>query len=750
MKDQGFLYQIGLAPDDAATHGHGPSSWEVSRREFFKIGAAASGGLLLSMYWPSPAPAQVGAGVFEPNVFVRIGADGLVTFTSPECEMGQGSRTSLALIVTDELDADWSMVRIEQAPLDEKYGAQWTGGSTSIRTRWTELRQAGATARALLVAAAAQTWGVDPASCTTDRGVVVHPASGRKLPYGDVAEAAARLPAPSDVPLKDPKDFRLIGKPMGSVDIPAMTRGEAVYGMDLTLPGMRYAVIERCPVFGGKVARFDASRAEAVPGVLAVVEVEGTGRPHHVAAGVAVVGETTWAALSGRDALVVDWDEGPHASDNSAALSEQMHALTQEPCDVVFDQGDAETILADDADTIQAVYEMPFLSHAPMEPMNCTAHLQGNRCELWAPTQNPAANRGAVAKVLGLAPENVHVNIIMTGGAFGRRLQSDYAIEAALLSRAVGAPVKVVWTREDDMQHDFYRPVNLHRLAAKLDENGYPEALRHRISSTSLAESSDGPDAKEYRSEFAGASDMHYRVPNRRCEYVNVSAAIPRGAWRSVSNTFTAFAVESFIDELAAAAGKDPYQYRRDLIDMSVEPDPNEPFSFDPARLRGVLDLAAQKAGWGEEPPAGHGRGIACHYSFRTYAAEVIEASVEDGAVKIRRVVAAVDCGTVVNPDSGASQVQGGIIDGLSVAFHQAVTLRAGRVEQGNFDDYPLLRLDEAPASIEVHFVQDGAPPTGLGEPVLPPAAPALANALFAATGKRVRALPLAEADLRS
>ena len=427
-----------------------------------------------------------------------------------------------------------------------------------------------------------------------------------------------------------------------------------------------------------------------------------------------------------------------------------MHALTQEPCDVVFDQGDAETILADDADTIQAVYEMPFLSHAPMEPMNCTAHLQGNRCELWAPTQNPAANRGAVAKVLGLAPENVHVNIIMTGGAFGRRLQSDYAIEAALLSKAVGAPVKVVWTREDDMQHDFYRPVNLHRLAAKLDENGYPEALRHRISSTSLAESSDGPDAKEYRSEFAGASDMHYRVPNRRCEYVNVSAAIPRGAWRSVSNTFTAFAVESFIDELAAAAGKDPYQYRRDLIDMSVEPDPNEPFSFDPARLRGVLDLAAQKAGWGEEPPAGHGRGIACHYSFRTYAAEVIEASVEDGAVKIRRVVAAVDCGTVVNPDSGASQVQGGIIDGLSVAFHQAVTLRAGRVEQGNFDDYPLLRLDEAPASIEVHFVQDGAPPTGLGEPVLPPAAPALANALFAATGKRVRALPLAEADLRS
>ncbi|MHC4410889.1 MAG: xanthine dehydrogenase family protein molybdopterin-binding subunit, partial [Planctomycetota bacterium] len=472
MKDQGFLYQIGLAPDDAATHGHGPSSWEVSRREFFKIGAAASGGLLLSMYWPSPATAQVGAGVFEPNVFVRIGTDGLVTFTSPECEMGQGSRTSLAVIVTDELDADWSMVRIEQAPLDEKYGAQWTGGSTSIRTRWTELRQAGATARALLVAAAAQTWGVDPASCTTDRGVVIHPASGRKLPYGDVAEAAARLPAPSDVPLKDPKDFRLIGKPMGSVDIPAMTRGEAVYGMDLTLPGMRYAVIERCPVFGGTVARFDASRAEAVPGVLAVVEVEGTGRPHHVAAGVAVVAETTWAALSGRDALVVDWDEGQHASDNSAALSEQMHALTKEPCEVVFDQGDAETILADDADTIQAVYAMPFLSHAPMEPMNCTAHVQGHRCELWAPTQNPAANRGAVAKVLGLAPENVHVNIIMTGGAFGRRLQSDYAIEAALLSKAVGAPVKVVWTREDDMQHDFYRPVNLHRLAATLDENG--------------------------------------------------------------------------------------------------------------------------------------------------------------------------------------------------------------------------------------------------------------------------------------
>ena len=352
--------------------------------------------------------------------------------------------------------------------------------------------------------------------------------------------------------------------------------------------------------------------------------------------------------------------------------------------------------------------------------------------------------------MLGIPAENIHVNIIMTGGGFGRRLQSDYAIEAALLSKAAGAPVKVLWTRDDDLQHDFYRPANLHRLAAKLDANGYPEALRHRIASTSLAESSGGPDVEnKHRSEVGGAADMRYRIPNRRCEFVNISAAIPRGAWRSVSNTFTAFAVESFIDEMAVVAGKDPYQYRRDLIDMSVKPDPGNPFSFDPARLKGVLDLAAQKAGWGEELPPGHGLGIACHYSFLTYAAEVIEASVENGAIKIHRVIAAIDCGTVVNPDTGGSQVEGGIIDGLSVAFHQAITLRKGRVRQENFHDYPLLRINEAPASIEVHFVPSDAPPTGLGEPVLPPAAPALANALFAATGKRIRTLPLAEADWR-
>ncbi len=720
----------------------------LSRRDFLKVGMAATGGLLIGRLVPHSGQVHAAA-LVELNPYVQIDPDGTVRIYVPKSEMGQGVRTTLALLIAEELDADWEQVRVEQAPLDPKYGNQGTGGSSSVRTRWQELREAGAMARALLVEAAARRWNVKPSHCRTEKGRVLHPNGRDALSYGELATEAARLEPPASVRLKDPADFRLIGHSQSSVDIPDIVTGQATYGIDVRVPGMLVASVERCPYVAGRLLRYDDTSARQIPGVRAVVEVPAIGDDVHVRPGVAVVAEHTWAAMKGRQALQVEWEPGDTDRHHSAAYLEQMQALIAEPGQVVRERGAVEEALAQGNRRVEATYALPFLAHAPMEPMNATAHVEGDRCTIWAPVQIPAWAARATARALGIPERNVRVFITLLGGGFGRRLNPDYAVEAALISKAVGAPVQVVWTREDDLQFDFYRPMAVHRIQAALDADGRPLAWYHRLVSTSIRATLQGPDAPEqHRSEIGGADLLPYRVPNWRLEYRPFQSPLPRGWWRSVDHTHTAFAVESFIDELAAAAGRDPLAYRLELFDMDARTD--GPYGYDPVRLRRVLELAAEKAGWGRTLPEGHALGIACHWSFASYAAEVVEASVDDnGQVRVHRVVAAIDCGRVVNPSGAEAQVIGGVLDGLWTALKAEIVLENGRVAATNFDTYPLLRQNEIPPVITVHFVQSDAAPTGLGEPPVPPVAPALANAVYAATGRRIRQLPIRAEMLR-
>ncbi|SHK16072.1 xanthine dehydrogenase family protein molybdopterin-binding subunit [Rhodothermus profundi] len=721
----------------------------LTRRDFLKVGVAATGGLLIGSLVPHSGQARAEAPV-ELNPYVQIDPDGTVRIYVPKSEMGQGVRTSLALLVAEELDADWEQVRVEQAPLDPRYGNQGTGGSSSVRTRWQELREAGAMARVLLVEAAARRWGVDPARCRTKKGQVLHPNGRDVLAYGELAAEAARLEPPATVSLKDPAAFQLIGRPHIGVDVPEIITGRATYGIDMHVPGMLVASVVRCPYITGRLRSYDDTAARQVPGVRTVVEVPAIGADVHVRPGVAVVAEHTWAALKGRQALRVEWEPGEAAAHSSAAYLEQMQALAARPGQVIRERGVVEKALDQGARRVDATYAVPFLAHAPMEPMNATAHVEGNRCTIWAPVQIPAWVARATAQALGIPERNVRVFITLLGGGFGRRLNPDYAVEAALISKAVGAPVQVVWTREDDLQFDFYRPMAVHRIRAALDERGQPLAWYHRVVSTSIRATLQGPEAPDqHRSEVGGADLLPYRVPNWRLEYHPFQSPLPRGWWRSVDHTHTAFAVESFIDEMAAAAGRDPLAYRLELFDMEARTD--GPYGYDPARLRRVLELAAEKAGWGQPLPEGHGRGIACHWSFRSYVAEVVEASVDDeGQVHVHRVVAAIDCGRIINPNGAEAQAVGGILDGLWTALKAEATLEGGRITITNFDTYPLLRQREVPPTIEVYFVESDQEPTGLGEPPVPPVAPALANAIYAATGRRLRQLPIRAEMLRS
>ncbi|MDQ7040986.1 MAG: xanthine dehydrogenase family protein molybdopterin-binding subunit [Rhodothermus sp.] len=720
----------------------------LSRRTFLQVSVAATGGLLVSGLVPSLGKAVAEESVAL-NPYVQIDPDGTVRIYVPKSEMGQGVRTALSMLVAEELDVDWEQVRVMQAPLDPKYGNQGTGGSSSVRTRWQELREAGAIARALLVEAAARRWGVASSRCRTDKGQVLHPNGHDTLSYGELAAEAARLEPPASVRLKDPADFRLIGHPRSSVDIPDIVTGRATYGIDVRVPGMLVASVARCPYVAGRLIRYDDTAARQIPGVRAVVEVPAIGDDVHVRPGVAVVAEHTWAAMKGRQALRIEWEAGDTDRHRSAVYLEQMQALIAEPGQVVRERGSVEKALTQTDRRLEATYVLPFLAHAPMEPMNATAHVEGNRCTIWAPVQIPAWVASATARALGIPERNVRVFITLLGGGFGRRLNPDYAVEAALISKAVGAPVQVVWTREDDLQFDFYRPMAVHRLQAALDANGRPLAWYHRLVSTSIRATLQGPDAPEqHRSEVGGADLLPYRVPNWRLEYRPFQSPLPRGWWRSVDHTHTAFAVESFIDELAAAAGRDPLAYRLELFDMEARTD--GPYGYDPVRLRRVLELAAEKAAWGRALPEGHALGIACHWSFASYAAEVIEVSVDNnGQVHVHRVVAVLDCGRVVNPSGAEAQVISGVLDGLWTALKAEIVLENGRVATTNFDTYPLLRQNELPPAITVHFVQSEAAPTGLGEPPVPPVAPALANAIYAATGHRIRQLPIRAEMLR-
>ncbi|MGD9340414.1 MAG: molybdopterin-dependent oxidoreductase [Chromatiales bacterium] len=701
------------------------------------------------MAMPGISEEAAEASVFEPNVFVRIDPDNRATITVSQSEMGQGVRTTLAMIVAEELDLDWSRVSVRTAPAnEEKYGRQGTGGSASIRRNWTRLRESGASARAMLVAAAAERLGVAADTLETGDSHVIDPASGRRLAYGDLAAAAATKPVPDQPSLKTPAQFRLLGKEHPGVDVDAIVTGKAVYGADVRLPGMLYAVVERSPVHGGSLKSYDDTAALKINGVRKVVTVPAVGGSTNVHAGVAVIADSTWAAMQGRDALAIEWNAGPHGGENSAAHSQKMHELTSRPGEATVNRlGDPDKVLAAADDVLSATYEVPFLSHATMEPMNCTAAVDGDRCRIWAPTQFPNWAARATSEALKIPAANVSVEITLIGGGFGRRINPDYAVEAALVAAQADAPVKVTWSREDDMRHDFYRPAAVHVIDACLDESGMPLAWRQRFSTPAIrATYSDKIDVDAFGvGESDGAANMLYRIPNRSCEYSYLDSGINRGWWRAVHTTHATFAVESFIDELAERAGKDPLELRLALIDeLEVDrPEQNEEFPFRPQRLKGVLQLAAAKAGWGRPLPAGHGMGIACGIDHLSYAAEVVEVSVIDGKLRIHKVVCAADCGPVLNPNGGRAQIEGGIVQGLSAALRERITVADGRIVEGNFGDYRILRINESPLVIETYFAETDAHPTGLGEPSVPPIAAALANAIYAATGKRHRSLPI-------
>ena len=711
------------------------ASAKVSRRRFLQTGAAGATGLVIGFYLPGRCEALAApqARPFAPNAWIRVGTNGLVTIVIDKSEMGQGVVTSLAMLAAEELECDWRKIRTEFAPADKAYinplfGLQGTGGSTSVRGSWEPLLKAGATAREMLIEAAATKWGVEKSECRAEHGVVIHTASKRRLSYGMLADTARQLAPPKNVALKDPKSYRVVGKARKRLDTPDKVNGRTQFGMDVRLPGMLHAVVERCPVFGGKVASFDATKAKAVPGVRQVIQVSN---------GIGVVADNTWSAMEGRRALEVKWDEGPNASVNSASISKLFAERAGQPGAVARKEGDAAAAFSAVAKKIEAVYEVPYLAHATMEPMNCTAHVRADGCDVWAPTQFQTFTQATAAKLAGLKPEAVQVHTTFLGGGFGRRSELDFVVDAVELSKAAGAPVQVTYSREDDMQHDYYRPASFCRQAAALDADGWPVAWTNRIACPSIMSRvfpnfvKDGVDG----TSVEGAADIPYAVPNILVDYQLTEAAVPVGFWRSVGHSQNAFFSECFLDEIAAAGGKDPYELRRRLL-------ANQP------RHLGALELAATKAGWGTPLPAGRFRGIAVMSSFGSYVAQVAEVSVNRSeGVRVHRVVCAVDCGRTVNPDTIAAQMEGAIVYGLTAALKGAITIDRGRVEQSNFNDYEMLRLDEMPV-VEVHIVPSDNPPGGVGEPGTPPIAPAVCNAVFAATGKRIRRLPVRAEDL--
>ncbi len=672
----------------------------VTRRHFLKISAGAGAGLVLGVYLSgcqssAPASPETEENAFSPNVYLKISPDDLVTITVPRMEMGQGVRTALSALVAEELEANWESLRIETAPGNAKYGNQETGGSTSIDTFWTPLRQAGALARTMLITAAAQVWGVNPAACIAKAGQVINRNDNRRLSYGDLAETAAQLPVPetNSISLKSPADFKLIGQSLKRVDDPQFVDGSAIFASDIKLPDMRYAAIVRPPVFGARLQNFDAAKAKSIAGVLDVVEIDNA---------VAVVAKNTWAALQGQKALQVTWDEGPHANLSSETIRQEIQA--QLPKRVTIGNQPAQL---QEGGGLDILYEIPNFAHAPMEAMNSAAHFKDNTCRVWTPTQAPqlaqnavysSVNQGRLAKLTnrfnGWNQEAVTINVPLMGGGFGRRLNVDYAVEAAQVSKAINAPVQVIWTREDDIQHDFYFPMGCYRLRAARKSKAKIEKKRY-----------NGPDI------------------------------IPHGAWRSVQNFSRAYAEESFIDELAHALGEDPFELRMQR--------------YENPRLKNALQLAAEKGDWGVPLPAGWGRGIAAYSTWKkTPTAEVVELSVSDaGEIKVHRVVCVVDCGIVINPDMVTAQMEGGIVFALTAALKSKITIKNGRVQQSNFHNYPILRMDEMP-KIEVHIVPGSEPPTGVGEMSGPPLTPAVANAVFNATGVRVRHIPILPEDL--
>jgi isoquinoline 1-oxidoreductase subunit beta len=704
------------------------TSTSPSRRDFLKAGAAVGGGLILGVALPDALaqPAGTAAPSSMPNAWVKIGSDGSVTILCARSEMGQGVSTALPTLVAEELEVDLEKIKVEIAPVGEVYinallGGQITGGSTSVVEGFDKLRVAGAQARTMLVAAAAQKWGVDQSACRALGGRVQGP-NGQNATYGELADAASRLPVPKDVKLKDHKDSRYVGKPINRLDSAGKIDGTAEFGIDVKLPGMLYAALAQCPVIGGKVASFDAARAKSLPGVKHVVQISD---------GVAVVADTWWRAKVARDALDIKWDEGAGRALDSAGIASTLKAAAARPGAVIKKQGDVDGGMKGAAKTLQADYELPFLAHATMEPMNFTADVRPDSCLLYGPTQFQQMAAGMAAQVTGLKPEQITVRTTHLGGGFGRRIDVDYVVQAVEISKAIGGgPVKLVWTREDDMTHDFYRPLSYHQLSGALDAQGNPVVLKFHLTSPSVTSRLFPSVVKEGVDPFmTEAGAVPYDIPNQLADVVIHDTGLRVGYWRSVSHALNSFAYESFMDEMALAAGKDPYAFRRALLDKQP-------------RLKRVLELAAEKSGWGTPPPPGRARGIALMEGYGTSMAQVAEVSVRGRTVRVHRVVVAADLGKMVNPNIVRQQLAGSIIYGLSAVLYGEITLKDGRVQETNFHNYPVVRMPESPA-IEMHLVESDEKPAGIGEPGTALIGPAVANAVFAATGKRLRRLPL-------
>jgi isoquinoline 1-oxidoreductase beta subunit len=722
----------------------------VSRRSFLKAGAVAGAGLTIGFSAPLGSR---GLGVFAgpaapftPNAWIRITPDNIVTIIVGRSEMGQGVLTALPMLIAEELEADWSLVRVESAPSSKAHGNPWwakwfrgtpaipahgaqvTAGSSSVTGGWLPLRQAGAAAKTMLVEAAAREWGVPPESCVAENSTVVHRPTGRRFTYGELADKAAKLPAPADPKLKPPAEFRLIGRRIPRLETAVKIDGRAVYGIDVRAPQMLVAVVARCPVFGGTLKSFDATRAKAVPGVRHVVPI---------GSGLAVVADNFWAAKLGRDALEVTWDEGPHAALSSAGIQRMLAEAAGEPGPVALAKGETAAAFAGSAKVLEAAYETAYVAHTTLEPMNCTADVRADACEIWVGTQWQDGAQAVAAKITGLPIEAIRVHTTLLGGGFGRRFEQDFVAEAVEVSKAVGGPVKVIWTREDDMQHDFYRPATYHLLRAGLDGHGVPVAWLHRVTAQSIGARLFPPAIQGGFDAVTvdGATNLAYAIPNIRVECVTKETAVPVGIWRAPGHSWNTFAIECFLDEIAAAGGKDPYELRRALLAGAP-------------RHRRVLELAAARAGWGRPLPPGQHRGIAVTDWGGTIVAEVAQVSVSpEGRVRVHRVVCAVDCGVAVHPDIVEAQIEGGVAYGLNAALRGEITIANGRVQQSNFHDYLMMRIDEMP-EVEVHIVPSAEPPSGVGEPGTPPIAPAVANAIYAATGKRIRSLPISKHDL--
>ena len=703
----------------------------LTRRRFLKTSGAVASGLLLGFYVPPKGPRGYlqAAEPFAPNAFIRITPDDAIKLIINKSEMGQGVYTSLPMLIAEELDANWEKVQVEAAPAtpeytDPNYGMQVTGGSSSVRSSWQPFRQAGASAKALLVEAAAKKWGVDKSSLRTEDGHVIY--GDKRASYGALATAAAALPVPENVALKDPKDFKLIGTNVKRIEGESKVTGQAQFSMDVKLPDMLTAVVAHPPVCGGKVKSFNADKATAVPGVVKVKQI---------GSGVAVLAKDFWTARTARDEIEIEWDEGENAALSTEALRKEYLELAERPGNVAEDEGDAEATLSSAAKTVEGVYEVPFLAHAPMEPLNATAHVQADRCDIWAGTQAQSIDQMVAAGITGLSPAQVHIHTTLLGGGFGRRANftSDFVSDAVQVAHGEGVPVKTIWTREDDIQCGYYRPMFVHKVKAGVDADGMPIAWHQRLVGESIAEGTMMEQAVMQNGvdmmSVEGAAHMPYAIPNRHVEVHNAKKRLSVLWWRSVGHTHTGFVNESFLDEVAHAGGKDPLELRRELLK-------------DQPRHRHVLELAAEKAGWGTPLPEGRARGIAMRKSFESFVAEVADVSVDGDRVRVHKVVCAVDCGIAINPWNVEAQMESAIIFGLTAALHGELTLENGRVQQSNFHDYPVLRMDETP-EIEVHIVKSSEPPTGAGEPGVPPIAPAVANALFALTGKRIRKLPI-------